>query len=39
MVSDSNASHFADTSAAFAAKYIAPWIMGQHWPVPVAGAK
>ena len=39
MVSVSNASHFADTSTAFTAKYIAPWIMEQRWPVPVAGAK
>jgi hypothetical protein len=39
MVNVSNASHFADTSAAFTAKYIAPWIMDQRWPVPVAGTK
>lgn len=39
MVSVSDASHFADTSAAFAAKYIAPWIMDQGWPVLVAGTE
>jgi hypothetical protein len=39
MVSVSNASHFADTSAAFTAKYIAPWVMDQRWPVPLAGTK
>lgn len=38
MVSDASASHFADTTAAFTASYIAPWIMGQRWPVAVAGA-
>jgi esterase/lipase superfamily enzyme len=38
MVSVDSASHFADTTAAFTANYIAPWIMGQHWPVAVAGA-
>ena len=39
MVSASDASHFADTSAAFAVKYIAPWIMQRRWPVPVAVIK
>ncbi len=39
MVSGFESPHFADTSAAFTAKYIAPWIMDQRWPVPVAGAK
>lgn len=39
MVSDSSASHFADTTEAFAAKYIAPWIKDQRWAVPVADAE
>ena len=39
MVSDSNASHFADTSAAFAAKYIAPWILNHNWPALVASTQ
>jgi hypothetical protein len=37
MVSDSSASHFADTTEAFTAQYIAPWITKQRWPVPVGG--
>ena len=37
MVSASIASHFADTTEAFAAEYIAPWIMDPRWPVAVAG--
>jgi hypothetical protein len=37
MVSVSSASHFADTTEAFTAQYIAPWITKQRWPVPVGG--
>ena len=37
MVSVSSASHFADTTEAFTAQYIAPWITKQSWPVPVGG--
>lgn len=33
MVGGTARPHFADTSAAFASRYIAPWIMGQTWPV------
>jgi hypothetical protein len=39
MVSASDASHFADTSAVFTAKYIAPWVMHKRWPVSIAGTK
>jgi hypothetical protein len=35
MVSVSSASHFADTTEAFTAQYIAPWITKQLWPVPI----
>lgn len=30
--------HFADTSAAFASRYIAPWIIDHTWPVKAQGA-
>jgi hypothetical protein len=29
--------HFADTSAAFASRYIAPWIIDRSWPVKSQG--
>lgn len=35
MVSVASASHFADTTEAFTAQYIAPWITKQLWPVPI----
>jgi pimeloyl-ACP methyl ester carboxylesterase len=31
--------HFADTCAAFAARYMAPWIIDQTWPAYVAGGR
>jgi hypothetical protein len=31
--------HYADTSAAFTGRYIAPWIIGRTWPALAAGGR
>jgi hypothetical protein len=30
--------HFADTSAAFASQYIAPWLIDKTWPAYGSGS-
>lgn len=39
MVSPFAGPHFADTSAAFTARYIAPWIIDQTWPAQTIGGR
>lgn len=39
MVADFAPPHFADTSAAFASRYIAPWIIDRTWPALTTGGK
>ena len=39
MVSRFAMPHFADTSAAFTSRYIAPWIIDTAWPVPQAAGQ
>jgi hypothetical protein len=39
MVSPFASPHFADTSTAFTARYIAPWIIDQTWPAKTVGGR